>query len=210
MVWYRLEEVQGLIESDAPEAARVLAEVRTQVDEIRERDVRELSHRLHPSIIRAGLLPALETLVEEMPRPPITLQASPEVEALDSSSSLEGGFPDAVRLTAYRAVEEALGNVAKHAAASQVDVNVRFAGGALAIDVRDDGRGFEPRESHLGLGIGSLAARVERIGGTWSIESAVGRGTCVSVQLPLAVSVDQAHDGLDAQVPLRQETGAQA
>lgn len=209
MVWYRLEDCQALIESDPAEAARVLAEVRNQVDEIREHDVRELSHRLHPSIIRAGLLPALETLVDEMPRPPVTLQVAPAVETLDGS--VEGGVPDTVRLTAYRAVEEALGNVAKHAAASKAEVDVRIDGDDLVIEVRDDGRGFEPRELHQGLGIGSLAARVERIGGTWGVESAPGRGTCVNVRLPLAVpgSIDEPQNGFDAQIALRQEAGAQ-
>jgi len=124
------------------------------------------------------------------------------------TASLDNAFPEAVRLTAYRVVEEALSNVAKHASAAQVDVEVRLDGSQLAIEVRDDGVGFDPRASRHGLGMGAIAARVERIGGTWTIASSPGAGTRLRVRLPL--SVEHAQDGFHAEVALRQEAGAQA
>jgi signal transduction histidine kinase len=185
MVWYRLEECQDLIGRDPTAAARLIAEVRDQLDEIREKDVRELSHRLHPSIIRAGLLPALETLAEEMPRLDVAIVPDADVEALDHSS--HNDISETVRLTAYRVVEEALGNVAKHAQTTHVEVALHIVDGNLAIRVRDKGRGFDPQSLHLGLGLGSIAARVERMSGRWTISSSVGQGTTLSVLLPCGV-----------------------
>jgi signal transduction histidine kinase len=185
MVWYRLEECQDLLERDPVAAGRLVAEVRDQLDEIREKDVRDLSHRLHPSIIRAGLLPALETLAEEMPRLDVAIVPDADVEALDHSS--HNGISETVRLTAYRVVEEALGNVAKHAQTTHVEVALHMVDGSLAIGVRDEGRGFDPQTLHAGLGLGSIAARVERMHGHWTITSSVGQGTNLSVLLPCGV-----------------------
>ena len=185
MVWYRLEECQELLERDPVAAARLVAEVRDQLDEIREKDVRELSHRLHPSIIRAGLLPALETLAEEMPRLQVAIVPDAAVEALDHSS--HNGISETVRLTAYRVVEEALGNVAKHAQTTRVEVALHVVDGNLAIGVRDEGRGFDPQTLRAGLGLGSIAARVERMRGQWTIKSAVGQGTDLTILLPCSV-----------------------
>ncbi len=201
MVWYRLEEAQVLLGSASAEATALLADIRQQVDDIRERDVRELSHRLHPSIIRAGLLPALELLTEEMPRLDISISADPKVRSLDAATP--SGIPEEIRLTAYRVVEEALGNVAKHAQASHVEVHLEVTPDGLGIQVRDNGRGFVEHTLRPGLGLGSIAARVGRVGGRWSMVSARGSGACLSVALPL--SVQQVQDGLGAQVPLGQE-----
>src|SRR5262249_49128706 len=153
--------------------------------DIREQDVRELSHRLHPSIIRAGLLPALETLAEEAPRLEVTVTADAAVHTLDDAAA--NGIPEAVRLTAYRVVEEALGNVVKHANAGHVEVHLAMSSRGLELQVRDDGRGFELQSPRPGLGLGSIAARVGRLGGRWSISSVPGHGALVEVVLPLSV-----------------------
>jgi signal transduction histidine kinase len=84
----------------------------------------------------------------------------------------------------YRVVQEALANVAKHAAARRVLVRVSGADGLVRLEVRDDGRGFDPRrapelaaEGHFGL----LAMReqVRMAGGRWEVESRPGAGTAV-------------------------------
>jgi signal transduction histidine kinase len=204
MVWYRLEEAQELLASNPAAAAEKLADTRQLVDDIREQDVRELSHRLHPSIIRAGLLPALESLTEELPRLEIEIHADSDIRALDDTA--RDGIPEAIRLTAYRVVEESLGNAVKHADASHVDVVLTRVSAGLSIQIRDNGRGFDAHTVRPGLGLGSIAARVGRVGGRWSIDSTPGQGTCVSVLLPL--SVQQVQDGLRAEVPLGQEHGA--
>jgi signal transduction histidine kinase len=189
-VWYRLEDVTDLMADDPTEAKRLLGEVRHQVDDIRKRDVRELSHRLHPSIIRAGLVPALDRLVEEY-EPGLTLELRVDltVAALDQPSRL--AIPETVRLTAYRVVEEALGNIARHAHASHVLISLSAAAadGARSLEVVDDGEGFDPQQVREGLGLGSIAAHVGQVSGSWRIESAPGEGARLRVRLPLDESV---------------------
>jgi signal transduction histidine kinase len=205
LIWYRLEELQDLLPADPAAAQQQLGEIRDQLDQIREQDVRELSHRLHPSIIRAGLLPALEALADETPKVQVTIDAGPAVEALDAASA-PNGIPEVVRLTGYRVVEEALGNVVKHAGATHVDVRLYLAGTQLVIRVHDDGHGFDPHAFQPGLGLGSIAARVERVGGRWSIASRPDEGTTIEVVLP--TSAEQLQDRLGAQMALGQERGA--
>jgi signal transduction histidine kinase len=183
VIWYRLEEVQRLLGEEASEPRQLLTEIRQQLEEIREQDVRELSHRLHPSIIRAGLLPALETLAQEMSPVEVRVEADDEVQQLDDPAGIH--IPEVVRLTAYRVVEEALGNAVKHGAATHVDVDVHGTCDRLQVEIVDNGRGFDQTHARSGLGLGSIAARVGRVGGTWSIRSAPGSGARILVQLPL-------------------------
>jgi signal transduction histidine kinase len=206
VLWYRLEDCQYLVDTDPSAARELLGELRDQLDQVREQDVRELSHRLHPSIIRAGLLPALDSLAEEMRGLNIEVVADSEVLTLDQSSAASIAEP--VRLTAYRVVEEALGNVLKHAHASRVAVDLHLLDGQLAIEVTDDGRGFDQHAAKAGLGLASIATRVDRVGGRWTIGSRAERGTRLSVRLPLAV--DQSHDSFGAQTTLRQEGSTEA
>lgn len=90
----------------------------------------------------------------------------------------------------FRAVQEALANVAEHAGAATASVRVWLEGGMVAVEVADDGDGFDPDETlahapssgHLGLRF--MAERIEAAGGTLRIEAAPGRGTRVEFRLP--------------------------
>jgi len=207
MAWYRAEDVQDVLTSDPAQASQILADLRAQLDTIREQDVRELSHRLHPSIIRTGLAPALERLTDDFgSRLATSLHVDPAVAALDDPLANE--IPDVVRLSAYRVVEEALGNIARHADASLAEITLSVADAALQLSVHDDGRGFDTQQVRAGLGLGTISAHVGRVGGTWQVDSAPGQGTTLRVSLPLVVAVEDAQDGLGGQVALGQEPGA--
>jgi signal transduction histidine kinase len=89
----------------------------------------------------------------------------------------------------YRTAQEALRNVANHAAAHHVDIRVERQGGSVVMEVRDDGRGFDPSAvraagaaGHVGLqGVMDL---VSESGGTVEVRSGVGKGTAVIVEVP--------------------------
>jgi len=85
----------------------------------------------------------------------------------------------------YRIAQEALNNVVKHAHASQVEIRLEDREGAIALEVRDDGVGFDPQAEYPGhLGLQSMRERTARLGGALEIESAPGRGALLRVRIP--------------------------
>ncbi|WP_246212267.1 sensor histidine kinase [Streptomyces abyssomicinicus] len=95
-----------------------------------------------------------------------------------------------VAATLLRISQEALSNVARHASASRVGVTLSFMGDEVTLDVRDDGRGFDPaalppRTRNGGFGLDGMRARAERIAGSVVVESEAGQGTAVSTRVPL-------------------------
>jgi signal transduction histidine kinase len=184
LAWYRLEDCRALLE-DHP-AGALVDDVSRQLHQVREHDIREVSHLLHPSIIQVGLVPAVERLTEDfLPQFQIDLVVADSVARLDDPE--DNHLPEAVRLAAYRVVEEALGNAARHAGASRVDVSLDIRHERLAITVRDDGRGFDASSVQAGLGLSSISARVGSFGGSWGVTSTPGHGTVLEAFLPVEV-----------------------
>ncbi|WP_344632823.1 sensor histidine kinase [Streptomyces glaucosporus] len=97
---------------------------------------------------------------------------------------------DEIEATLLRIAQEALANAARHAGADRVGVTLSYMDDEVTLDVRDDGRGFDPavpppRTASGGFGLGGMRARAERLAGTVGIESEPGQGTAVSVRVPL-------------------------
>jgi len=103
--------------------------------------------------------------------------------------AIEERLPEQIEIAAYYAVSEALTNVAKHAAASlvQVQADIVEAEGAdlLRVEVRDDGRGGAVAQ---GTGLLGLKDRVEALGGRIVLDSPPGSGTTLRLELPLTGS----------------------
>lgn len=93
-----------------------------------------------------------------------------------------GDYPVEVQQSVYRIAQETLANVADHAQAKNVCVQLKQDHGQLVLRIRDDGCGFDPRsfenESHYGL-LG-VRERAEMVGGKLAVESQIGKGTLVS------------------------------
>jgi signal transduction histidine kinase len=82
----------------------------------------------------------------------------------------------------YRIAQEAIGNAAKHATPTRVDVRLGRSGRDIVLTVADDGRGLEPgRSADRGLGLVSMRERARQLGGTFELASQPGRGTTVRV-----------------------------
>jgi len=169
-------------------------EGRRRLEELREltrgalAEMRTLLLELRPSaLIEAELGDLLRQLAESITgraRVPVSV----EVEG-------ECALPPEVKVALYRIAQEALNNVAKHAAASQAAVSLRYLlpspcqgeGPGVRVELRisDDGRGFDPQgvpPESLGLGI--MRERAEAIGAALRIKSQVGQGTQVVVAWP--------------------------
>ena len=146
--------------------------------------VRHLSHGLHPGVLRhAGLPAALKAYCAEfhaLHGIDLTFRADERIGAVP--------VPPDDALCLYRVAQEALSNVARHAEARRVRVTLAEADGGLALDVADDGRGFDLADAGQragGMGLSSAEERVRLADGTLSIDAAPGRGTTVRAWVPL-------------------------
>jgi len=83
-----------------------------------------------------------------------------------------------------RAAQEALANVAKHAQAARVGLTLSYMDHEVALDVRDDGRGFDSRGAGRGFGLTAMRQRIEGLRGTLQVESEPGAGTAISACVP--------------------------
>lgn len=102
---------------------------------------------------------------------------------------IAGRFPPSVETATYRIVEEALSNVARHAAINETTVCVSANPQQLHLEVSDQGKGFEPEiilRSHASSGLLEMQERAEQLGGHLTINSTVGRGTSIIATLPLS------------------------
>ena len=95
-------------------------------------------------------------------------------------------MPATVETALYRVVQEALTNVARHAQATRVDVVLERRGDQVIVLIEDDGVGFDARAAIQSgrLGLVGIRERVGMLGGTLAIESTVGAGTTVLVEVP--------------------------
>jgi signal transduction histidine kinase len=93
-----------------------------------------------------------------------------------------------VRHDLLLAVKETLNNIVRHSEATEVGFGMSMGGGELEILITDNGKGFEAATVRDGHGLKNLVARLETIGGIYSVESRVGAGTTVRVHLPLPVA----------------------
>ena len=91
----------------------------------------------------------------------------------------------ATGIALFRAVQEALTNVMRHAGATRVRASVAGTNDGLDVRIEDDGMGFDAAASEGGSGLASMQERVKAVGGTVSVSSGAERGTTVRVMLPL-------------------------
>jgi PAS domain S-box-containing protein len=143
------------------------------------RSVHDLSLRLHPAKLRlVGLVPAIRGLVRELSRPTMRIAFSHD--------SVPVRMTDEIALCVFRVVQEALQNVIKHSAATQVSVQLRGGEHELALSIVDNGVGFNvdvTRASSLGL-LG-MQERLRSVGGRCDIRSRPSAGTTVDIVVPM-------------------------
>lgn len=173
----------GLLEHDAsqPEALnRHIAELKRATYEIQD-NLHQLAVNLRPaSLDHLGLVTALQQYTEEFGR---KYQIQTDFEAV----GLQGKrLPIEIEIAMFRIVQESLTNVALHARATHVDVLVNVHETRVAATIEDDGVGFAPSPSIVEntLGLFGMRERVEMLGGRLSVESAPGKGTTVTAEVP--------------------------
>jgi PAS domain S-box-containing protein len=142
-------------------------------------EMRALIFELRPeSLEREGLIIALE-------KQAAALQARHKNE-VEIDLCPEPDVPLDVKEALYRIVQEALHNIVKHARARNVGIRMLCTAECIALDVSDDGKGFDTKGDFPGhLGLRSMRERAERLGGTLAVESAPGMGTKIRAWVPV-------------------------
>jgi PAS domain S-box-containing protein len=148
-------------------------------------DIRRYAQDLRPRIIDdLGLVAALEWLAEELAK----------TQAIDAHAEIIGNernLPTETQLVVFRIAQEALNNIRRHAQASKATIRLEFLDDRLEMTVSDNGKGFEvPKRlgdlTSLGkLGLAGMRERAQLLKGELTIDSKVGRGTTLSLVVPL-------------------------
>jgi len=161
-----------------------IKDIREQVRSVLQ-GVRKYSQELRPSILDdLGLLPAVKWLTSDLNK---NHGIAADVEVVGEQHQLS---PEA-ELLLFRIVQEALANVRRHSQANRVCVKVEFTAQDIKMTVNDNGKGFEmpARVGDLArigkLGLAGMQERVQLLGGTLAIGSEPGKGTTLTVEVPL-------------------------
>ena len=175
VIHVQLEAAQTLFER-APETARAAVLKAQELTREGLSEIRRSVALLRGSVpTERPLFAAIEKLASEC-----------KADGIHAAVRLRGTprpLPAPVEITLYRAAQEALTNVRRHARASRLDIELAFASGSgIRLRVEDDGVGAEPLNQ--GFGLVGLRERAESVGGRMSVRSARGRGFTLEMELP--------------------------
>lgn len=141
--------------------------------------VRSIATSLRPAVLNMGLYPALEWLTSEF-------RQHTRIECELTTHSDEPALSDDQATTAFRIVQEALNNVARHSGASRAVVSLERLDDVYQLDITDNGRGFDPSAVNTrSLGLAGMRERGTSLGGEVVIFSHPGQGTTVQASLPI-------------------------
>lgn len=144
-------------------------------------DVRQMAYRFHPSILDdLGLVKAVRRLVDDF-------SASTKTEAVYVHHDAVSPVPTDLATCVYRIAQEGLNNVARHAQATEVEVELICDEEVITLSIRDNGVGFDSQQASQGLGrlgLLSMKERVRLVRGTLTVSTAPGRGTHLEVCVP--------------------------
>ncbi|MGW7228666.1 sensor histidine kinase [Streptomyces cyaneofuscatus] len=178
-----LRAAERTLPGDAPATAHVRAAREAAQANLAE--ARSFVRALTPPDLEHGsLAAALERLCARTTGPDLTVRFAV------SGTPVE--LPTPYEVALLRTAQSALANTVRHARAGRAEITLSFMDTSVALDVVDDGRGFDPSGAPVaergdgGFGLPAMRSRAATLGGTLSVESAPGQGTALAVTLPLA------------------------
>jgi signal transduction histidine kinase len=171
--------------SASPQEARSAVQEGIEIARAAYGDVNNLALELRPAMLdRLGLIPTLQWFVRQQAR-------HSGCEIVVEADAFPVVLPSDVLIAAFRIVQEAVTNAARHAGARRIEIQARYRPACVELQVSDDGSGFdlehagERSEPRVGLGLIGMRQRAQDVGGHLSIRSSPGSGTQVVALLPL-------------------------
>ena len=178
----QLANYQQVVDKESPQAQAALAQAAGMVDRAAGEARSLISGLRPPHLDEAGVAAALEEMVATITRqggPRIVLRCDPNLPRM--VTSLENNV--------FRIVQEAVNNARKHSRSKTVRIELRVSGDRLRVRVRDWGVGFDAASVREGrYGLQGIRERAKLFGGRAAVESALGRGTRILVELPMILA----------------------
>jgi signal transduction histidine kinase len=149
--------------------------------------VHRFARELRPTVLDdLGLIPALHSYMKGF-----TKRTGIHIHFTTFTTSRIKQLNNATRTVFYRVAQEALTNVARHAQASRVEVNIQKLPDCLCMKIKDNGKSFQAQrvmhsKRNTRLGLIGMRERLEMVGGKFVVASSPGKGTTVRAQIPLA------------------------
>ncbi|WP_089371203.1 sensor histidine kinase [Dokdonia pacifica] len=143
--------------------------------------VRSISHERNSGVLaKDGLLPAIQKLAN-------TVSSNNNLQIEVQDFGLENRIANELEITIFRIIQELVTNIIKHAQATEANISLTQHDNELNIMIEDNGKGFKvgKLKEKDGMGLGSIERRVEHLEGTMEVDSALGRGTSISIDIPL-------------------------
>ncbi len=146
-------------------------------------EVRSISSNLHPHQIKSlGLTVAIESALNQLDEV-LEMKVEGQIERVD------GLLRNDAEVHVYRMIQEGVNNAVRHAEAQTIRVALHRRPTRLTLSISDDGKGFDPARVHEngrhGLGLTGISERAAMLGGTFTVESASGKGTTLKVHVPI-------------------------
>jgi PAS domain S-box-containing protein len=163
------------------EKAPLLTEKSYQSIQLAIAEIRKISHDLNPSSVEDfGLKEALKEMIEK-------LNLSGKINIVFKfTGSIKSLYKSEDKIAVYRIVQEQLNNILKHANANNVSVTVHIKALQIQLKIEDDGRGFNLKKNHKGLGFRNIYHRVEYYRGNINIETGINKGCKMSIMLNIS------------------------
>ena len=158
----------------------LLASLMESIDDAFE-EVRNISHNLAPSLLSThGLMGALKNISTRV-------NQNAELKMSFDTFNLDKGLDDLIENVLYRTIQEIVNNTLKHAQASKLFIQLAQDDNEITLMAEDNGKGFnsENKQQATGLGLSHITSGIENLNGTIYIDSKLGRGTIISIVIPL-------------------------
>jgi signal transduction histidine kinase len=145
-------------------------------------EVREIAYNLRPFMLdRLGLTKAISSLLNK-------IADNSALKIVSEIENIDGLFESEAEISVYRIIQECLNNIMKHSEASEVKVKITKSERGVLIKISDDGKGFDIKTHNAtkrrdGFGLIGMNERVRLLGGTFEIDSAIGEGTTIEVEI---------------------------
>jgi signal transduction histidine kinase/ligand-binding sensor domain-containing protein len=152
-------------------------------------EVREIAYNLRPyQMDEIGLAQALRAMLRKV-------AASSGIEIVADVDAANGALPKELEINLYRVVQEGINNIIKHSGATRAEVIISRSSRQLLVTIADDGKGFDPNgaatgrtdvsSQRRGFGLTGIGERARMLSGELTVQSELGRGTTLSIRIPL-------------------------